>query len=102
MAMNSPAVALDATDDDWMLPLVRIAGTRRSLRDLVGNCDPVVMLRGCEGPRPDAKVASDPVAPSRFLRLALLHHAPASHLPVPVSATPSRTAAGRFEGFWRG
>jgi hypothetical protein len=27
------------------------------------------MLRGCEGPRSDATIASDPVAPSHFLTL---------------------------------
>jgi hypothetical protein len=27
-----------------------------------------MVLRGCEGPRSDAKVASDPGAPSHFLR----------------------------------
>jgi hypothetical protein len=37
-------------------------------RDIAGNRDPWWRPRGCEGPRPDAKVASDPVAPSRFLR----------------------------------
>src|ERR1041384_7123726 len=35
--------------------------------DIAGNRDPGWMLRGSEGPRPDVKVASDPVAPSHFL-----------------------------------
>jgi hypothetical protein len=48
------------------LSSTRLAAPRR---DIAGNRDPWVVLRGCEGPRPDAKVASDPVAPSRFLRL---------------------------------
>src|ERR1700732_364730 len=77
----------------------RLAAPRR---DIAGNRDPWAVLRGREGPRPGAKVARDAIGPSRFLRPALLHRAPASHLPAPVSATPSRTAAGRFEGFWRG
>src|SRR5207237_6693896 len=36
------------------------------LREIVGNRDPWAVLRGCEGPRSGAKVASDPVAPSHF------------------------------------
>jgi hypothetical protein len=33
---------------------------------IAGNRDPWAVLRGCEGPQPDAKVASDPGAPSHF------------------------------------
>src|SRR5207302_5047991 len=39
------------------------------LREIVGNRDPWAVLRGCEGPRSGAKVASDPVAPSHFSAL---------------------------------
>jgi hypothetical protein len=40
--------------------------TCSSLREIAGNRDPWAVLRGCEGPQPDAKVASDPGAPSHF------------------------------------
>jgi len=53
--------------------VVNLSSTRLAAprRDIAGNRDPWVVLRGCEGPRSGAKVASDPVAPSRFLRLLL-------------------------------
>jgi hypothetical protein len=48
--------------------VVNLSSTRLAAprRDIAGNRDPWVVLRGCEGPRSDAKVASDPGAPSHF------------------------------------
>jgi hypothetical protein len=42
-------------------------------RDIAGNRDPWWRRRGCEGPLPDATIASDPVAPSRFVRPRASH-----------------------------
>jgi hypothetical protein len=60
-----------------------------SLRDIAGNRDPQAVLRGCEGPRLDATVASDPVAPSHFSR-------------PPVAGAPSALAGQRIPPYWRG
>jgi hypothetical protein len=35
---------------------------------IVGNCDPWAVLRGCEGPRPDAKLPVIRLHPLTFLR----------------------------------
>ena len=69
LALLAPEAAADTCSARYRvvnLSSRRLAAPRR---DIAGNRDPWVVLRGCEGPRLDAKVASDPVAPSRLLCL---------------------------------